>query len=213
MPSRGGVARRQRQVLARHGAGLQLAHEGRLHGQRLRDDQEAAGVLVEAVDDAGARHAGELRRVMQERIQQRAVPVAAARVHDETRRLVDHEQCVVLVDDRQRHRFGQERHFPRIGFRADHDPFAAVDPGGRRRRAAVERGAAGVDPGLEPRARELRQRACQRGVEALPRGVGRQRQRVRGRVARLRGGGGRHRDRIDGPGRHANGEAGRGCRL
>ena len=55
------VADRERHVLAPDGARLQLAHEVRLRLQRLRDDQEAARVLVEAMDDAGARERGELR--------------------------------------------------------------------------------------------------------------------------------------------------------
>ncbi len=173
------VARRQRQVLAGHASGLQLAHERRLRGQCLGDDQEAARVLVEAVDDPGARHAGKLRRVVQQRVQQRAVPVAAARVHDEACRLVDDEQRVVLGDDRQGDRFREKRHLPRIGGRMDHDLLAAVDPCGRRRDAAVDRDPTGVDPGPQARARELRQHARQRGIEAAPGGIGRQGQCVR----------------------------------
>ena len=48
--------------------------------------------------------ARERRRVVQQRVEQRAVAIAAARVHDEARRLVDDEQRVVLVDDRERDR-------------------------------------------------------------------------------------------------------------
>ena len=51
------VARGERQVLALHGARRELPHELGLRGERLRDDQEAARVLVEPMDDARARHA------------------------------------------------------------------------------------------------------------------------------------------------------------
>ena len=59
----------------------------------------AARVLVEAMHDAGSGQSGEARRVMQERVLQRAVAVAAARMHDQTGRLVHNEQDVVLEDD------------------------------------------------------------------------------------------------------------------
>ena len=55
------VARGERQVLALHGARRELAHERRLRGDRLRDDEEPARVLVEAMDDARARDGRELR--------------------------------------------------------------------------------------------------------------------------------------------------------
>ena len=48
-----------REVLALDAARLELAHEIGLRGQGLRHDQQAAGVLVEPMHDAGARHAGE----------------------------------------------------------------------------------------------------------------------------------------------------------
>src|ERR1700681_4039378 len=55
------VAGGERNVLARDRARLQLADEGGMRDERLGDDEEAARVLVEAMDDAGPWHAGELR--------------------------------------------------------------------------------------------------------------------------------------------------------
>ena len=67
----------------------ELRARGGLRLERLGDDQQAARVLVEAMHDARARQRRERRRVMQQRVEQRAVAIAAARMHDEARRLVD----------------------------------------------------------------------------------------------------------------------------
>ena len=75
---------------------------------RLGDHQQAARVLVEPVHDARARQRRQRRRVMQQRVEQRAVAIAAARMHDQSGRLVDDEQRRVLVDDRQRDRLRDE---------------------------------------------------------------------------------------------------------
>ena len=82
----------------------QLPDEVDLRGLRLRDDDEPARVLVEAVHDARARQRGQRGRVMQQRVLQRAVAVAGARMHDEAGGLVEDEERVVLVDDRERDR-------------------------------------------------------------------------------------------------------------
>ena len=56
--------------------------------ERLRDDDQAARVLVETMHDAGARQrARACGCVVQQRVQQRAVAIAAARMDDEARRL------------------------------------------------------------------------------------------------------------------------------
>jgi len=76
----------------------------------LGDDENAARVLVETVDDAGATHAADARErrtaMVKQRVDERAGPVARARMDDETDRFVDHDQIVVLVKDRQVDRLG-----------------------------------------------------------------------------------------------------------
>ena len=95
----------------------------------LRDDQEAARVLVEAVHDAGARHAGERGRVREQGVEQRSAPVAAAGVHDQPRRLVDDEERVVFVDDRERDVLGPVGEVPRHrGAGVERDALAAAQP-------------------------------------------------------------------------------------
>ena len=61
VPSRATSPCSQREIFALHRARLQLAHQVGLRFQRLGDDQQAAGVLVQPMHDARARNGGELR--------------------------------------------------------------------------------------------------------------------------------------------------------
>ena len=163
------VAEDDRDVLPLDAARRQLPDEVDLRGLRLRDDDEPARVLVEAVHDARARQRGQRGRVMQQRVLQRAVAVAGARMHDEAGGLVEDEERVVLVDDRERDRLcghagvRRGRHFD------DGHRFAAVQlvaRGHHDRRA--DHDLAGLDPALEAIARMLRQQLRQRLVEPRP---------------------------------------------
>ncbi len=76
---------------------------------RLRDEEHARRVAVQAVHDAGALDASDalpVAHVVQERVHERARGVAGSGMDDEPRRLVDREQVVVFVQDRQRNRLG-----------------------------------------------------------------------------------------------------------
>ena len=81
-------------------------HQRRVRLERARHDQQPAGVLVDAVHEAGARHALELRVMREQRVLQRVLAIARARVHHEPRRLVDHDDRGVLVHDVERQLFG-----------------------------------------------------------------------------------------------------------
>ena len=69
-------------------------------------DQQAAGVLVDAVDNALPLHtvtAGELPFTVKEQgVDQRPLLVARAGVHHHVFGFIDHQQVLVLVDDVQR---------------------------------------------------------------------------------------------------------------
>src|SRR5258706_12248366 len=78
-------AARQSQVGPLHRARLQLAYERELRRLALRDDEKPARVLVEAVQDTGAREELHPRRAVQERVQLRPGPVAAAWVAHQAR--------------------------------------------------------------------------------------------------------------------------------
>ena len=73
---------------------------------RLGDDQQARGVLVDAMDDTGASYApdaGKLPATMVEQgVDQRPVQVPRSRMDDEPRRLVDNDQVLVLEHDDKR---------------------------------------------------------------------------------------------------------------
>ncbi|MNN50120.1 hypothetical protein D3C81_1646930 [compost metagenome] len=69
--------------------------------ERLGHHHQAGGVLVEAVDDAAARHAGQLGGMVQQGVEQGAVGMPGGRMHDQPRRLVQHQDLLVFVDDVQ----------------------------------------------------------------------------------------------------------------
>jgi hypothetical protein len=118
--------------------------------------------------DAGAGDARDRRCVMQQRIGERAVPVSAAGMDHQARRLVDDDQRRVFVDDGERDRLRRERCGTRIGQRRDDDAFAASQPALGVDRGAGERDAPAIDPGANSAARMLGHELRQRLVEPHP---------------------------------------------
>jgi hypothetical protein len=57
----------------------------------------------------------EIVDVVEQRVDQRAARVPGGRMHHHARRLVDDDQIAVLVDDRERQRFGLRRRIDRLG--------------------------------------------------------------------------------------------------
>ena len=84
----------------------ELPGERQVRGVVLGHDHQAAGELVEAVDDAGPRHAADpaelTAAVMQQRAHERVVLVARGGMHHHPGRLVQHDQPFVLEHDLQR---------------------------------------------------------------------------------------------------------------
>src|SRR5262249_36760737 len=72
----------------------------------LGHNEETARVLVEAMHNAWPRHAADARQARSamgdKRVHERAVGIAGAGMHDETRGLVDDDDRLVLVDDVER---------------------------------------------------------------------------------------------------------------
>ena len=168
------LAAYQRLVVAFDGARLQLAHEVGLRFQRLGDNHQAARILVEAVHDAGARDVVQLRQVVQQGVEQGAAPVAVARMDDESGRLVEDEQRLVLIDDIERNVLGRRRLGPFVRRLGDADLLAAPEfVLGLGERGAGHVDAPFADPALQPAARMLRQQAGENLVETLPAAVGR----------------------------------------
>ena len=93
---------------------LQLGRKGLVGKVVLRHNQQARGILVDAVDNAGAQlavDAGEaVPAVIEQGVDQRAVPVARRRMHHKPLWLVDDQHVLVLVGNIQRHGLGLQRH-------------------------------------------------------------------------------------------------------
>ena len=99
----------ERRVLAGDVAALELVSQVTVGGLGPGDDEQPRRVLVETVDDA--RPVGVAARGLPgQRLGERALLMAPARVHDESRRLVDDQQLVVLVGNRDVGRVDRLRH-------------------------------------------------------------------------------------------------------
>jgi hypothetical protein len=165
----GQAALAEREVLAADLARRERAHQRRVRERRARHDHQAGGVLVEAVHDAGARHARKRGVERKQRVLQRALAVARAGMHDETGRLVDDEDGRIAVHDTEGHA-GLARGHAIVGdeLGAHAQPLARHHPPPPQRRAlAVRLHPALVDPALQPRARVLRQQPRQGYIEPL----------------------------------------------
>ena len=122
-------------------------------------------VLVETMDDPGARDAGERGSMVDERVSERAVEVPGARMNDQARRFVDHDDRVVLVHDRERERLGPVAGVARGRGRVQRDALAAPH-------LALDVAARGVHgdpplahPALETAPRVLREHPGERLIE------------------------------------------------
>ncbi len=153
---------------------------GELRGQPpvravgLGDDHQAGGVLVEPVHDARPLHAADAGQAVaamgDQRVDQRARPVAGGRMHDEAARLVDDDEVVVLVDDGERDglAFGLRRLRPRGT--ADGDRLAGVDAvAGIADRAPADRDFAVEDEGFQSRPRQIADFRREEAVEPFTR--------------------------------------------
>jgi hypothetical protein len=158
-------------VLARHAVRLELAHEVGLSDECLRDDEKAACVLVQPMDDPRTRHFRERRRMLEQRVQERPVPVAAAWMNDEAGRLIDDDQRSIFENDVKWNVLGRVREHLGIGRRDEMDLLAAEYLVPWSCRPAVDGDSLGADPCRETAARMLGQETRERLVEPQARAV------------------------------------------
>ena len=134
--------------------------------------QDAGCILVEAVDDAGSPHATNsleaAAAMVKKCVDQCAVPVSRCRMNHHSRRLVDYNEMLVLVQDFQRNGFGPG--FCIIGFRNLQDQriirLEAVT--GLAQHLAIATDRAFLDQRLDARARDMgRHLVGEPGIEAL----------------------------------------------
>ena len=97
--------------------------EAAVGGVVLRHDHAAAGVLVQAVDDARPHlpaDAAEVGDVVEQRVDQRAVGISLRRMNDKPGRLVQHYHVRILIQYRQGNVLGLDLHLSYIRHRDTH---------------------------------------------------------------------------------------------
>ncbi len=154
------------QILALDRVRLKLAHQAGLRFEGLGDHQQSAGILIQPMHNARTRHDGKRRGVMEQGVEQRAVGVAAARMHHQPGCLVDHEYLLVLVQDHERNLLRSKRARSDIRFCAQLDTLAAPNLVLGRSAGSVDCHARTLDPVLQAAAREMRQQPCQGLIQA-----------------------------------------------
>ena len=119
---------------------LQLAGQLAMRLVISRHDHQARGIAVQPVHDAGPLRAADrrpARAATQQSVDQRAGGMTRPRVHDEAGRFVDDDQVVVLVEDREIHRFGLKPGWNR-GRQLPVEAIAGSQPATGPRRPIVE---------------------------------------------------------------------------
>ena len=139
------------------------ARERRVARQRARDEQQAARILVEPMDETGARQHRKLRVAMQQRVLQRARAIAGTGMDDEPDGLVDDEQRVIGVNDVERDRLGLRRD-GRFELGLERELLPAFEQQARLGTVASDRELARIDPSAQPAPRELGQQGGRRLV-------------------------------------------------
>ena len=150
----------------------------------LRDDHQARRALVQPVHDAGplfSADAAEIVHVVQQGVDQGAALVARRRVDHHARRLVDDDQILVLVDDRERQILGRGRRLDRLG-NLDRDLLSGLDRLVRLRRVSCDQHGALLDQPLKLRPRQ-RERRGEKSIEPEIVGVDRNGERLYGHGA------------------------------
>jgi len=153
-------------------ARLHLLDQPGLRLQGLGHYHQAGGVLVQAVDDTGARYVDDVRHVVQQCIEQCPAGMPGGRVHNQPGRLVDHHDMVVFVDDIQLDIFGDPLALGLLLGLKD-KLRATMDEVSRAHHGTIDRQAAFFDPRSQPGTRVLGEQLGGDLVEALTAQFGR----------------------------------------
>ena len=148
------------------GKGFTHAQAGRLVQGH---EQEATGILVQAMDHAGAQAFlfPQTREVVQQALDKRVFGAGRTGMDRQARRFVAQQQMIVLPEDVHRFVFGAEL-VGRIG-QIEADLLAGLElEGGRGDRHPVDAAGTGRDGTLHGRPGKLRQQAAQGLVQPLP---------------------------------------------
>ncbi len=161
-------APRQGLVTALDRPRLQLPDQIGLCLERLGDDHQATGILVEPMHDARPRHLVELRGVVQQGIEQSPAPVPAPRVDHQTGRLVDNHQELILVYHLQGDILRRRRLGAFVGRLGEFDGFASPELApGLDDELSTDNNPPLAYPVLQPATRMLRQQTGKNLVHPL----------------------------------------------
>lgn len=135
----------------------------------LGNNQQARCIFVETMNDARALDAADARQAItdmcHQAMHQRTRGMARSRMDDETGRLVNDDQIVVLVDHRERHVLGDQRHvFGRRNGNGDVLATGQLD-GGVVAHLAADADLSGAQQGLDPLTTEMVNRAGDKAIE------------------------------------------------
>lgn len=148
----------------------ELGGKGDMGGVRLGHDQAPAGPSVEAVDDAGpgdSADSAQLSGAMVEQgIDEGVLLVSRGGVDHQPRRLVEHHQRLIFVENAQRHLLGLGLGRPRFGPMHLHF-FPGARRVGRLDGAAIDPDMALFNEPLERAPRDRRKAPPQVGVQPL----------------------------------------------
>jgi len=129
-------------------ARLRLGATQLIGGPAARHHHHTAGVLVQAVDDAGAWHRRQLRCMCQQAVHQRTACIACPGVYHQPCGFIDHQEVRVLMDDVEPHGFGLGTHSG-IGNHGHDDGLTAQNPVAWPPLSAVDEHGAVQQPGFE----------------------------------------------------------------
>ena len=169
---RHGYAQYDRKIRAAQAAVRKLRSQMPVRLVVLRHDHQPACILIKAMHDPRPHHPADprqaVRAVMQQRVDQRPAPVPRAGMHDHSRRLVNHQQILVLVNDIERNILGRRD----AGHGRRHDdthmiPRLQLARGGAQN-IPVNADLPFLDQRLNARPRKLRGQRRQRLVRTLP---------------------------------------------
>ena len=136
----------------------------------LGDHHQPRRAAIEPMHDPGpllAADAAQIVDVVQQRVDQRAARMAGRRMDDHPGRLVDDDEVVVLVEDRQRQRFGLRHRVDRRR-RIDDDLLAALHRLVRLGLAPADADVALLDQPLNLRPRLRRQNETRNRSRRMP---------------------------------------------
>ena len=147
---------------------LKLPSELGVRGVVLGDHHQSRRPAIEPVHDPRpllAADAAEVVDVMEECVDQRPGRMAGGRMHDHSRRLVDHDEVAVLKENRQWQRLRLRRRFERLR-NVDGDDLSRLDRLIGFGAAARHLDRALLDQALDVRSRLIGQNRCEEAVEA-----------------------------------------------